>query len=571
MEIALYARVSTTHLQRTQTIEQQLERLKKEVSNKPDWHLAAEHIFCDEGYSGAKLNRPGLDCLRDQAALAAFELVLITAPDRLARKFVHQALLLEELNQCGCQVEFLERPMSDDPHDQLLLQIRGAVAEYERNLIAERMRRGRQAKYRSGLLLPWTYVPYGYLVDPERPRDPSGVTPEPVKSEIIKQIFDWYTDSTEPTSLYGLANKLEQLQIPSPTGLARWSVPTIRNILRSPTYMGIVYCGQQRTVAATQRRSRVRPVGRGISFQPTALEDRVAIHIPAIITQGAWEAAQQRLDENKRFARRNNHAHEYLLRGLVYCGECHYGCSGRSAKPAFHYYICRTRSEAKRLGREDVTCSARYTPADELDALVWQDLCCILTNPALITHELTRAHNGDWFPQELQARRQTLSKAIDQLERQQARLLEVYLAEVISRDEFERKRKELSQTLNGLCQQLRQLEAQAQKQLDLTVMVDGVQAFCQRVQAALAHLNFAQRRQLVELLIDSVLVINGQVEIRYVIPTSTEGEQSPFCHLRKDYFNKVLPGLAGLDGTGLNTQLFQNPEKSFGCKDRAIV
>jgi site-specific DNA recombinase len=552
MEIALYARVSTMHLQRTQTIEQQLERLKNEVSNQPGWHLAAEHIFCDEGYSGAKLNRPGLDRLRDQAALATFELILITAPDRLARKFVHQAILLEELNQRGCRVEFLERPMSDNPHDQLLLQIRGAVAEYERDLIAERMRRGRQAKYRSGLLLPWTYVPYGYLVDPERPRDPSGVALEPVKSEIIKQIFAWYTDPTEPASLYGVANKLEQLQIPSPTGLARWSVPTIRNILRSTTYIGVVYCGQQRTVAATQRLSRVRPVGRGISFQPTPLEDRIAIHIPAIITQETWEAAQQRLDENKRFARRNNHAHEYLLRGLVYCGECHYGCSGRSAKPTHHYYICRTRPEAKRLGREDVTCSARYTPADELDALVWEDLCCILTNPALITHELTRAHNGDWLPQVLQARRQTLNKAINQLERQQSRLLEVYLAEIISRDEFERKRKELTQILNGLCQQLRQLEAQAQKQLNLTMMADGVHAFCQRVQASLAHSSFAQRRQLVELLIDSVLVINGQVEIRYVIPTGTEGEQFPFCHLRKDYFNQILPGLARLDRAWLN-------------------
>ncbi len=80
--------------------------------------------------------------------------VLLTAPDRLARNYVHQMVLLEELTQHGCHVEFLERPMSDDPHDQLLLQIRGAVAEYERILIADRMRRGRQAKIRSGLLLP---------------------------------------------------------------------------------------------------------------------------------------------------------------------------------------------------------------------------------------------------------------------------------------------------------------------------------------------------------------------------------------------------------------------------------
>src|SRR3990172_4182890 len=171
MEIALYVRVSTNRQQQKQTIEQQIERLKARVATQPDWNLSETHIYRDDGYSGAKLNRPGLDRLRDQAGMAAFELVLITEPDRLARKYVHQVLLIEELNKLGCKVEFMDRPMSDDPYDQLLLQIRGAVAEYERNLIAERMRRGRRIKLKSGQLLPWTFAPYGYI--PEQPRNPS--------------------------------------------------------------------------------------------------------------------------------------------------------------------------------------------------------------------------------------------------------------------------------------------------------------------------------------------------------------------------------------------------------------
>ena len=161
MEVALYVRVSTTRQQQTQTIEQQLARLREYVVTQPEWHLAEEPIYRDDGYSGAKLNRPGLDRRRDRAALAVFARVLMTAPDRLARNYVHQVLLIDELAQRGCQVEFLERPMSQDPHDQLLLQIRGAVAEYERTLIADRMRRGRQAKLRSGQLLPWSVPPYG--------------------------------------------------------------------------------------------------------------------------------------------------------------------------------------------------------------------------------------------------------------------------------------------------------------------------------------------------------------------------------------------------------------------------
>jgi site-specific DNA recombinase len=116
----------------------------------PDWELSAEHIYRDDGYTGAKLSRPGLDRLRDAASMAAIEQVLITSPDRLARKYTHRVLLIEELTNLGCEIQFLERPMKADyPHDQLLLQIRGAVAEYERNLIAERMRRGRLAKLRA--------------------------------------------------------------------------------------------------------------------------------------------------------------------------------------------------------------------------------------------------------------------------------------------------------------------------------------------------------------------------------------------------------------------------------------
>src|ERR687885_404669 len=139
MEVALYVRVSTNRQQQQETIAQQIACLRAHVTTQPDWHLAEEHVYRDDGYSGAKLNRPGLDRLPEQAAMATFERVLITAPDRLARNYVHQ----------------------------MLLKIRGAVAEYERNLLADRMRRGRQAKLRSGQRLPWTRAPYGYLLAPE--------------------------------------------------------------------------------------------------------------------------------------------------------------------------------------------------------------------------------------------------------------------------------------------------------------------------------------------------------------------------------------------------------------------
>lgn len=538
MKIALYMRVSTGRQQQNQTIEQQYDRLQEHIQAHPDWQLSEEHIYQDDGYSGASLNRPGLDRLREQVAMAAFELVLLTAPDRIARKYVYQVLLLEELRNSGCQVEFVDRPMKeDDPHDQLLLQIRGAVAEYERNLIADRMRRGRQAKLRSGTLLPWTVAPYGYLLDAERPRDPSRVQIDPVKAAIVHQIFGWYADSEVPVSLYQVAKRLSEGGIPTPRGGVRWNAASVRGILRNPAYTGTAYSGRTRPVPARQRKSALKPIGPGVSIQATPREEWIGVTVPALISQETFDLAQQRLEQNKQLARRNNHSQDYLLRSLVSCGQCQFACTGRSCGD-YIYYVCCGRSDSLRTIKGE-RCTARYAPARQLDDLVWQDLCVILTDPVCITHELERAHAGEWLPQALQARRQTQDKAITQLQRQQERLLELYLAEVIGRDEFERKRHELAQTLSGLEQQRRQLDAQAQKQIDLAALSVNVQDFCQRIQPTLAHLNFAQRRQLVELLIDRVIVDDEQVEIRYVIPTNPKGEISRFCHLRKDYFNVV--------------------------------
>ena len=109
MRIAIYVRVSTQRQAQTQTIEQQLERLQAHAQSQ-GWELPDGNIFRDDGYSGATLNRPGLDQLRDKVKAAEVDRVLVTAPDRLARNYVHQMVLLEELEHAGCQVEFLDRP-----------------------------------------------------------------------------------------------------------------------------------------------------------------------------------------------------------------------------------------------------------------------------------------------------------------------------------------------------------------------------------------------------------------------------------------------------------------------------
>jgi site-specific DNA recombinase len=334
MRIALYARVSTSRQQQTHTIDQQLTRLRSYVTAQADWSLAEEHIFCDDGFSGAKLKRPGLDHLRDQAAIGAFDLVLLTAPDRLARNYVHQMILLEELERQGCRVQFLDRPLSDDPHDQLVLQIRGAVAEYERTLIAERMRRGRLAKVRSGHLLPWTRAPYGYRLHPERPRDPALVQVDAAQAAVVQELFTAYADGG--VSLLQLAHGLTLRHVPSPTGAAHWTAASIRLMLSNPCYTGTAYSQRIRTRPATRRKSPVQPIGRGISWEATPQDEWIGVAVPAIITPELFARVQARLATNQQMARRSTR-HDYLLRGLVYCGQCQLHCHGHFRAPNYSY------------------------------------------------------------------------------------------------------------------------------------------------------------------------------------------------------------------------------------------
>src|SRR3954453_4653520 len=157
MHAAVYARVSTERQERYATIDSQVAALHAGAAASGH-ALADEHVFSDEGYSGSRLDRPGLDALRDAVRAGVVSLVAVLTPDRLARKYAYQVLLLEEFRRAGCEVAFLQHPISDDPNDQLLLQIQGAIAEYERAVLAERFRRGKLQKARDGHI-PSTKAP----------------------------------------------------------------------------------------------------------------------------------------------------------------------------------------------------------------------------------------------------------------------------------------------------------------------------------------------------------------------------------------------------------------------------
>ncbi len=256
------------------------------------------------------------------------------------------------------------------------------------------------------------------------------------------------------------------------------------------------------------------------------------------MSQEDFERVQAKLAHNHQFASRNNTEHQYLLRGLISCGLCRLGCTGRTCDN-YRYYFCRGKNGVVQSCRDE-KCSSRMIPAKQVDELVWQDLCAVLTHPEVIEAALLRAQGGAWLPQELQARRENLRKAQLSVNQQVERLTEAYLAGIITLEELKRRRQDLAQRQEAVASQVRQLEASAAQQFELAQVMSTIQEFCQRVQNGLEQVTFEQKRLLVELLIDRVIVTNEEVEISYVMETWIKyHKESNHCPLSCAFFSSL--------------------------------
>ena len=158
---ALYARVSSDRQAEEGTIASQVEAIRQRAA-ADGLTLDNDLQFLDDGHSGSTLLRPALERLRDQAAAGALDRLYVLAPDRLARNFALQYLLLEEFRAGGVEVVFLNRALGQSPEDDLLLQVQGGIAEYERAKIVERARRGKQYAARQGQVSVLSQAPFGY-------------------------------------------------------------------------------------------------------------------------------------------------------------------------------------------------------------------------------------------------------------------------------------------------------------------------------------------------------------------------------------------------------------------------
>jgi site-specific DNA recombinase len=322
------------------------------------------------------------------------------------------------------------------------------------------MRRGRQARLRSGQLLPWTRAPYGYRLHPERPRDPAAVQVDPVaaghRPGAVRRVRGRWGDPAHP------GRPAHRQWRADPNRQADLAVDHDPQPVDQPGLQG---SGGQRSAAHHSGPPPLVGAGTGRQGRQHPSPPAPGVdHRPGPGAGLGWAVRPGRQAAGRQPAGRPAQHHPpYLLRGLVSCGVCRLSCSGvtRTATDTrYRYYRCRGKQARVSSGRASC-CPARFIPATQLDELVWADLCAVLEQPQLVAQALQRAHSGAWVPQELRRRQATLRSVRASVARQRQRLLEAYLAEVIDLAAFQRQDRTLAGQEADLLAREREVAAQA--------------------------------------------------------------------------------------------------------------
>ena len=522
LQVAIYARVSSEQQAEAGTIASQLAALRERVARE-GFSLLAELTFVDEGYSGSTLIRPALEQLRDAVALRGLDRLYIHSPDRLARKYAYQVLLIDEFQRAGVEVIFLNRTLSQSPEDELLLQVQGMVAEYERAKILERSRRGKRHAAQTGQVAVLSGAPYGYrYISKDEGGGQARYEIILAEARIVRQIFAWI--GRERVSIGEVCRRLQQAGERTRTGKTNWDRTTVWGILKNPAYKGTAAFGKTK---AEPRRPKLRPQ-RGDPAQPRRLAapanvpepQWLYIPVPALVSEELFEVVQAQLTENRQRARQHQQGARYLLQGLLVCAQCQYAYYGKpisykSAKGQqrdYAYYRC-IGTDAYRFGGERI-CDNLQVRTDKLDEWVWNEVCALLENPGRLEQEYQRRLNDPGQPNEdltaIQAQLTKIQQAI-------ARLIDSYTEGFIEKQEFEPRVKRLRERLTTLEDRNRQIKSELARQVELRLIVTRLEDFAAKIEDGLAEADWLTKRELIRTLVKRVEVGKDEVNIVFRI------------------------------------------------------
>jgi site-specific DNA recombinase len=517
-QVAIYARVSSKQQAEEGTIESQLAALRQRVE-QDGFHLPDELIFVDEGYSGANLIRPGLERLRDVITLKGLDRLYVHSPDRLARKYAYQVLLVDEFQRADVEVVFLNRELKETPEDELLLQVQGIIAEYERAKILERSRRGKRHAAQTDQVSVLSGAPYGYhYITRDEGEGQARYEVLPEEARVVRQIFQWI--GLERVSIGEVCRRLNKAGVRTRTGKTTWDRSVIWSMLKNPAYKGMAAFGKTRVGPMTPRLrpQRGHPVQprRPVSISSVPDDNWISIPVPALVDEALFDAVQLQLEENRKRARQSNRGARYLLQGLLVCAHCHYAYYGKpvSRKSAkgkvrdYAYYRC-IGTDAYRFGGERI-CDNIQVRTDMLDQLVWHEVCALLEGPRRLEQEYEcRLQSPGHEDNELTA----IEARIVKVRRGIARLIDSYTEGLIEKQEFEPRIGRLRQRLADLQTQAQQITDEIAHEAELRLVITRLEEFAAKVKDGLAEADWPTKRELIRALVKRVEIGKEEVNV----------------------------------------------------------
>ena len=522
MLTALYARVSSDQQAEAHTIGSQVAALRARVA-EDGLVVPAEREFLDDGFSGATLVRPGLERLRDLAAEGVIDRVYVHSPDRLARKYAYQALLLDEFQAAGVQVVFLNRALGQSPEDELLLQVQGVMAEYERAKILERSRRGKRHGAHLGNVAVLSGAPFGYRYI--RKDEGGGAARYEIvldEARVVRQVFHWV--GLERASIGAVCRRLNAAGERTRTGHV-WERSVVWAMLKNPAYQGQAAFGKTQAGPLGPRlraqRGRALQPRRAVATRDVPAENWLTIPVPALVDAAVFAAVTEQLEINRRHARHSQRGARYLLQGLVICGQCGYAyygkaislCSSRGQPRDYAYYRC-LGADAYRFAGVRI-CPNTQVRTDRLDAATWHEVSQLLKEPQRLEQEYRQRLVA---PEEQTADEAAVDKQRHQLRQGLARLIDGYAEGFVEKGEFEPRVARLRQRLAALDEQARQLADAAASLRELRLMIGRLEDFAARVSTGLEAADWSTRREIIRTLVSRVEIDHQQVHVVFRVP-----------------------------------------------------
>lgn len=509
---AIYARVSTARQEEEQTIKTQLSAVN-ELVQRDGFSVVQQYV--DEGWSGDVLARPALDRLRQDARAGLWQVVVVYDPDRIARRYSYQELVMDELREAGIEVVFVTVAAPKNSEDKILHGVRGLFAEYERAKIHERFRLGKLRKIKEGHILV-SEAAYGYNYVAKQGLTPGYYEVNEAEARVVRLMFDWI--DREGLTLRGIVRRLSEAGIrPRKSRRGVWNTSTLSHLLRNKAYIGEARWASSYGVVpenpkSTEKYRKIRKSSRRMKAE----SEWLTVPVPVLIDRPVFERVQARLKANFLLSQRNTR-NEYLLAGRIYC-PCGRRRGGEGPQNGKHlYYRCLDRVLNHPLPR---VCQEKALNARITDRLVWNAVVSLMTTPELMKGQVQR-----WADSQ---RDQAASSAVDEqfvrreivrLKEQEDRYSKAYGGGLFT---LEQLREYTTPIRHKLAEHQAQLlkAGQAEREASSSPLPDKkeMEAFAGQAAEILPALGFETRRAVVRNILEKVVGTREKLTVQGFIP-----------------------------------------------------